>query len=290
MYPAKFDIHKPATVREALGLLETFGDDAKLLAGGHSLLPMMKLRLAAPEHLIDLSGIPALREIRQDGDALVVGAMARHWEVHTSDLVRRMQPLLATVAGEIADPQVRNRGTIAGSLVHADPAADYPAAAMALNAEILCEGPEGQRVVQIGDWFLGMMTPALDPDEIVVQVRFPATDVAAYKGTYLKHHHPASRFAMVGVAVWAASDDQGRCQDIRIGITGVGMTAYRATAVEQALSGKVPDAALVQSAAALADTDAEDITSGFQLSPQEKAQLCRTLVARAVGKVLLAGR
>ena len=174
MYPAQFDYHTPGTVREALDLLGRHKDDAKLLAGGHSLLPAMKLRLAQPKHLVDLRKISSLTGIKEEGGALVIGAMATHHAVESSAVVKSKCPMLADVAGQIGDPMVRNMGTIGGSLAHADPAADYPAAIIALGAEMVAEGPKGKRTIKADDFFKGLLTTALAEDEILTEVRIPA--------------------------------------------------------------------------------------------------------------------
>src|SRR3989449_7048614 len=210
MYPAAFDYHAPKNVKEALGLLGKLKDDAKILAGGHSLIPMMKLRLAQPKHLIDLGKVPGLSGIKADGKALVIGAMTTHWEVESSSAVKSKLPVLAEVASVIGDPAVRNKGTIGGSLAHADPAADWPAAMIALGAEMVCEGPKGKRKVGVDQWFLGLMATALKEREILVQVRVPLLP-AGSGAAYMKFPHPASRFAVVGACAALTLDKQGVC-------------------------------------------------------------------------------
>src|SRR5256886_15196708 len=173
MYPAAFDYHAPKNVKEALGLLGKLKDDAKIVAGGHSLIPMMKLRLAQPKHLIDLQKVPGLSGIKADGKALAIGAMTTHWEIESSSTVKSKLPVLAEVASVIGDPAVRNKGTIGGSLAHADPAADWPAAVIALGAELVCEGPQGKRKVAVDQRFVGLMATALKERELLIQVRVP---------------------------------------------------------------------------------------------------------------------
>ena len=190
MYPAAFEYHAPTSVKDALGLLGKHKDDAKLLAGGHSLVPMMKLRLAQPKHLIDLRKVPGLTGIKQDGNMLAFGAMTTHWEVESSALVKSKLAVLSEVAALIGDPAVRNRGTIGGSLAHADPAADYPAAMIALGAEMVCEGAKGRRTVKVDDWFKGLMTTAVGEEEILVELRVPVLP-ASTGAAYLKFPHPA---------------------------------------------------------------------------------------------------
>ena len=189
MYPARFDYHTPRSLAEALDLLHQYGDDAKILAGGHSIVPAMKLRLAQPAHVIDVSGVAELRGISASDGVLDVGAFTTHWEVESSPVVREVLPYLSSVAGRIADPQVRNRGTIGGSLVHADPAADYPASVLALDAELVCFGDAGARIVPASEWFIGLMATALNEGELLGRVRFPLLEpdkVAAWVDGHCK--------------------------------------------------------------------------------------------------------
>ena len=219
MYPAQFDYHTPGTVKEALDLLGKYKDDAKLLAGGHSLLPAMKFRLARPAHVVDLRKVPGLAGIKEEGGSLVIGAMTTHWAVESSPLVKAKCPVLAQTAAQIGDPMVRNMGTIGGSLTHADPAADYPATIIALNAETVLAGPKGKRTIKVDDFFKSLMTTAVGPDEILTEVRVPVCG-ANVGCAYMKFPHPASRFAVVGVAaaltveggkVSKASQGRGGC-------------------------------------------------------------------------------
>lgn len=234
MIPAAFEYESPRTLGEALALLASRAD-AKLLAGGHSLLPAMKLRVAAPATLIDLGRIAGLAYVRNAGDRIAIGAMTTHAEIAGCDLLHAASPLLAETAAHIGDVQVRNRGTIGGSLAHADPAADYPAAILALDAEMVAMSERGERVIPARKFFTGLMTTALRPNEILTEIRVPKTSGA---GTaYKKFHHPASGFAVVGVAA-VVKLRRGNIESATIGITGVGMHAYRAAAVEAALRGK----------------------------------------------------
>src|SRR5437667_7905724 len=196
MYPAAFEYHAPASVAEALKLLGKL-DDAKILAGGHSLIPMMKLRLAQPKHLIDLRKVSGLTGIKESGGTISLGAMSTHWEVESSKVLKGKCAIVSETAAMIGDPAVRNKGTIGGSLAHADPAADMPATVIALGAEFVCQGPKKTRTVKVDDWFTGLMETALGEEELLVSVRVPALA----KGTgaaYMKFAHPASRFAIVG--------------------------------------------------------------------------------------------
>jgi carbon-monoxide dehydrogenase medium subunit len=234
MIPASFDYEAPKTLDEAFALLSK-NEDAKLLAGGHSLLPAMKLRLAAPSVLVDLSRIKGLSYIREAGDKIAIGAMTTHADVAASDLLERDSPLLKQTANHIGDVQVRNRGTIGGSLAHADPAADYPAAILALDAELVARSKDGERTIAARDFFTGLFTTDLHDGEIITEIRVPKTRDGST--AYEKFHHPASGFAVVGVAVVVHAKG-GNIQHAEIGITGVAPNAYRATKVEQALRGK----------------------------------------------------
>jgi carbon-monoxide dehydrogenase medium subunit len=243
MIPAAFEYESPRTLGEALSLLASRAD-AKLLAGGHSLLPAMKLRVAAPATLIDLGRIAGLSYIRNAGEKIAIGAMTTHAEIAGCDLLRAASPLLAETAAHIGDVQVRNRGTIGGSLAHADPAADYPAAVLALDAEMVAMSERGERVIPARKFFTGLLTTALRPNEILTEIRVPKTSGA---GTaYKKFHHPASGFAVVGVAA-VVKLRGGNIESAAIGITGVGVNAYRAAAVESVLRGK-PFSAIAKAA------------------------------------------
>ena len=280
MYPAQFDYHSPASVQEAISLLGRLKDDAKVLAGGHSLLPMMKLRLAQPKHLIDLRKVPGLSGIKEDGGAIAIGALTTHYAVESSSLLKQKCPLLTETAGTIGDPQVRNMGTIGGSLAHADPAADYPAAVIALGAELVAEGPKGKRTIKVDDFFKGLLTTALQPQEILVEIRIPAWPAGT--GTaYMKFPHPASRFAVVGVAALVTADGK----KVGVGITGAGTKATRARGVEAALAGKPLDAATIKAAAEKA-ADGVDVQADLQGSVEYKTHLLKVYCRRALEAAL----
>jgi carbon-monoxide dehydrogenase medium subunit len=280
MYPAAFEYHVPTSVQDALGLLAQHKDDAKLLAGGHSLIPMMKLRLAQPKHLVDLRKVPGLSGITEEGGALVFGAMTTHYQVESSALVKSKTPVLSEVGGIIGDPQVRNLGTIGGSLAHADPAADWPAAVIALGAEFVCEGPKGKRTVKVDDWFQGLMATAVREDEILVQIRVPILP-AGSGAAYMKFPHPASRFAVVGVAAAVTLDAKGVCTKAGVGVTGAGTHAVRAKGVEAGLTGKALDAAAIEAAAQKA-AEGVDVQADLQGSVEYKSHLCRVFARRAL--------
>lgn len=283
MIPAQFEYHAPTSVKEALQLLKTL-PDAKLVAGGHSLLPLMKFRLATPANLIDLGRIVGLRGIKEEKGQVVIGGMTTHWMIESSNLLRQKAPLLPETAGQIGDIQVRNMGTIGGSLAHADPAADYPAAVLALEAEMVAEGPHGRRAIAASDFFTGLYATALALDEILVEVRVPVQP--ARTGTaYLKFPHPASGFAVVGVAALVTLDGKGRCERARVGITGVAPVAYRARAVEDRLRGQAVDAGTIAAAAGLA-ADGVDANADIFASAEYRRHLAAVFARRAVQKAL----
>lgn len=283
MIPAQFEYHRPASVSEALQLLRSL-PDAKLLAGGHSLLPMMKLRLTSPAHLIDLSRIKDLRYIKESGSSIAVGALTTHWTIESSPLVQQKFPVLAECARSIGDVQVRNVGTIGGSLAHTDPAADYPAAVLALNAELVAEGSGGRRTIAAGEFFTGMFSTALRPDEILVEVKVPVLPPRT-GSAYLKFPHPASGFAVVGVAAVVTLDGKGRCEQARIGITGVGPFAYRPRRTEDALRGAALDDKTI---AAVADKagDGVDVNEDIFASAEYRRHLAGVFTKRAVKTAL----
>jgi carbon-monoxide dehydrogenase medium subunit len=288
MYPAAFEYHAPTSIQDALGLLGRLGDEAKILAGGHSLIPMMKLRLAQPKHLIDLRKVPGLAGIREEGGTLVIGAMTTHWQMESSALLKQKMPILAETAAVIGDPQVRNLGTIGGSLAHADPAADQPATMIAVGAELVCQGPRGRRTVKVDDWFRGLMTTALGEDEILVEIRVPIWP-AGSGGCYMKFPHPASRFAVVGVAAMVTLDRDGRCTRAGVGITGAGTRAVRARGVEAGLVGQVLDASAIEAAAQKA-ADGVDVQADLQGSVEYKSHLCRVFARRAIAEAVKRAR
>jgi carbon-monoxide dehydrogenase medium subunit len=279
MYPAQFEYHKASTVKEALDLLGKYKDEAKLLAGGHSLLPAMKLRLAQPKHLIDIGKVAGLSGVKEEGGTLVIGAMTTHYAIESSALLKSKCPLLPEVAGHIGDPMVRNMGTIGGSLAHADPAADWPAAAIALNVDLVAEGPKGKRTIKADDFFKGLLTTALADDEILTEIRVPAA-AANVKSAYVKFPHPASRFAVVGVAA-VLTMDGGKISKASIGITGAGSKAVRAKGVEAAITGKAADAASIQ-AAAEKGADGVDVQPDLQGSEEYKKHLLKVFSKRAI--------
>ena len=277
MYAASFDYQRPTTIDEAIALLAQHGDDAKVLAGGHSLIPAMKLRLARPLVVVDIARISSLSEIREVGGRIAIGALATHRAIESSALVKAKCPLLAETAAVIGDVQVRNKGTIGGSLAHADPAADYPAAILALDAEIEVAGPNGRRTVQAVDFFVDLMQTVLAADELITEIRVPAT---ARTVAYVKTEQKASGFALAGVAVVAGADG------IRIGVTGVAPKAYRAAAAEQALAGQTSPSVETIALAAAHAADGVEPLSDIHASASFRVQLAQVNMRRALEKAL----
>ena len=275
MHPANFDYARPRSIDEAVALLKQHGDEAKVLAGGHSLIPAMKLRLARPTLVVDIGRIPGLSYIRESSGAIAIGGTTTHVEVETSPLLKQRSPLLAETAAHIGDLQVRNKGTIGGSLVHADPAADYPAAILALEAEIDLVGPRGRRTVKASDFFVSLLQTAIASDEILTEVRIPATAASV---AYVKTEQKASGFALAGVAVVA---DATR---VRIGVTGVAATAYRAAAVERALGSERTPAAIALAASHAAD--GVEVLADIHASARYRTHLAQVNTKRALERAL----
>lgn len=280
MIPQQFEYSAPKTLDEALGLL---AEGAKPLAGGMSLIPMMKLRLAAPEHLVDLGRIKDLSYIREQGGELHIGATTTHHEVESSALVRSKCPLLAETASHIGDVQVRNMGTIGGSVAHADPAADYPAALQALEAKIVLKGAKSERTVSAGDFFVDTFTTALEPGEIVREVIVPI-DGDGTGTSYQKVLQPASGFAIVGIAVRVRKQGD-KVTMARIGVTGLSNRAFRAKEAEKALEGRSGSPAEIQAVAALVGQGI-DANSDLHASADYRLHLAAVYAAKALATAL----
>jgi carbon-monoxide dehydrogenase medium subunit len=278
--PTAFEYQRASSVDDALKKLQASGG-GKLLAGGHSLVPMMKLRLSEPGVLIDIARIPELAGIRDNGGKIEIGAATVHHQIAASSLIRERCPALAECAGEIGDPQVRNRGTIGGSLAHADPAADYPAVMLALDAEIEVKGPGGTRTIAASDFFQGMFTVDLAADEIILAVRIAPVKAAAYA----KLHQRASHFAIVGVAA-ALEVSGGKITAARVGLTGAGPSATRLTAVEQALAGKAASAESIAAASANAGAAVVDLNSDVHASEDYRRAMIGVFTRRALESAL----
>ena len=281
MIPAAFDYIAPQSLDEAVRALAAHGEEAKLLAGGHSLLPLLKLRLANPKLLIDLSRIPSLSKIsQQDDDKIVVGALATHYQIESSELLKTKCPLLPQTARAIGDVQVRNRGTIGGSLTHADPSADWPAAILALGGELKLNGTKGERRIAAEYFFLGAMTTAIEPTEILTEIYVPVSSRRC--GTaYLKMAQQASGFAVVGVAVWLRVGQRGTCEDIGVGVTGLSEKPFRARPVEERLRGNKLTPKLVEESASRV-AEGSDPLEDLHASAKFRAHLAQVYTSRAI--------
>jgi aerobic carbon-monoxide dehydrogenase medium subunit len=275
MITAPFDYEAPESLEEAIRMLHENGEDAKVLAGGHSLLPLMKLRLAAPTVLVDLRAIPGLHGIQQENGGWRLGPMTRHADVEDTPELG----VVARAASLIADQQVRNRGTIGGSLAHGDPASDMPAVLLALDGEVSARGPNGDRTIAAADLFQDYLTTSLAHDEVVTEVRLPALE--GYGFGYQKFTRRAEDWAMVGVCALVSRGPDGSCDDVRIGLTNMGATPLRATAAENALRGGQLDDASIAAAAEQA-AEGTDPPGDLNATPDYKRHLARVLTRRAL--------
>jgi len=285
MYAANFDYFRATSVAEAVQLMRDH-PGAKLLAGGHSLLPAMKLRVAMPPALVDIGRVPGLSGIEMSGDKLTIGALTSHHAIATSEMVRKHCPILAEAASQIGDQQVRNRGTIGGSLAHADPAADFPTVMVALGATLTATGPGGSRDIPAGEFFTDLLTTTLKPDEVLTSISVPAYGgMAGMGGAYLKHRHPASSYAVVGVAAMVGLQD-GKCARVSLAIGGATVNPVRATAAETALMGKSPDDANVAAAAEQVGAVLKNPMSDVYASSDFRAHLAKVMARRALAKAV----
>jgi carbon-monoxide dehydrogenase medium subunit len=280
MFPAKFEYVAPSSLDEALSLLKQNNGDAKILAGGHSLLPLMKLRLAQPKLLIDIGRIPNLAYIRNEGGKLAIGALTTYRDIILSSEVHNSVPVLAEAASDVGDGQVRARGTLAGSLAHADPAADMPAVVLALGATVHAISPDAERDYSIDDFFVDMLTTRLGEHEVITQVTLPVPG-AGTGAAYLKFDQPASHYALCGVCAVVTLGSGGTIASAKVGITGVGPKAYRPAAVESALAGVAATDDTLKSAVQTA-ADGVDVQGDIHASPDYRAHLARVLTRRAV--------
>ena len=275
MIPTAFEYHRATSVEDAIRKLRDTG--GKLVAGGHSLVPLMKLRLSEPTALIEIARIPELSGIREQDAQIEIGAATVHHDIASSSVLRQNCPMVSDAAGEIGDPQVRNRGTLGGSLAHADPSADYPAVMLALDAGINIMGPGGSRVVKANDFFQDLFTVDLGPDEVITSVRFPPIRAAAYA----KLHQRASHYAIVGVAV-ALEIQGGTIQSARVGLTGASAFATRLANVEQALAGQPLSAQTIESAARIAGDDVREINADIHASESYRRAMIPVFARRAL--------
>jgi len=279
MIPAQFDYARANTLDEALTLLAQ-NEDAKILAGGHSLIPAMKFRLTQPPLLVDIGRIKDLAYIREEDGQIRIGAATTHYQIESSDLLKSICPLLPDCASHIGDVQVRNKGTIGGSVAHADPAGDWPAAIVALNAEMIVVSKNGERAIKADDFFVDLLTTALEPAEILREIRINKTNGRTGQA-YVKMHHPASGFAVVGVAANLTLDANGICERAGIGITGISSKAYRPSAVESLLSGAMLNEQMINGVAAHA-SDGVDINGDLFASADYRRHLAAVYTKRAI--------
>jgi aerobic carbon-monoxide dehydrogenase medium subunit len=284
MIPPAFEYLRPKTLPEAVAMLQQHGDDAKILSGGQSLIPMMKLRLARPSHLIDINRVTGLSYVKEEGGFLKIGGLTREAELETSDVVRKKYPLLLDTAKVIADPQVRNMATVGGNLAHGDPANDHPATMMALGVQVVATGAKGERVIAIDDFFVSLFTTALQHDEILTEIRVPVPPPKS-GGAYFKLERKVGDFATAAVAVQLTLDGAGAVQKIGIGLTNAGATPIRAKSAEDLLRGKKPDAALIAQAAQLA-MDASQPSADLRGPVEYKKGLIKELTKRALNRAI----
>jgi carbon-monoxide dehydrogenase medium subunit len=284
MYPAAFEYLAPRGISEAIAFLRQYGDDAKLLAGGQSLVPMMKLRVARPKYLIDIHRIADLNYIREESGMVRLGAMTRHVQIEESPLIGERLPMLREAASEIGDAQVRNRGTIGGGLVEADPCGDYGAVVLALNAQMKCVSPRGERVIPAAEFFTFAYTTTLEPDEILTEIVFPLPAKSS-AGVYLKLEKVAGDFAIASAAVQLSLDKNGACNEIGIGTTGGGTVPQKGSAVETLLRGKKITPALIDEAGQLVQEGAEPIED-LRGSASYKKKALSAMLRRAIAESL----
>lgn len=284
MIAQPFNYEAPNTLAEAISLLQKYGDEAKILSGGHSLIPMMKLRFATPEYLIDINDIPGLSHITEENGLLKIGALTREAEVEHSDLLKKHFPIFGDVTKLIADPQVRNRGTLGGNLAHGDAANDHPAVMLALNATVIATGPDGARSIPIDEFFFGFYMTALQPDEILTEIQIPIPG-GRTGSAYHKLERKVGDYATAGVAVQLTLDQAGNCTAVGIGLTNVNPTPLRAARSEAALLGKPITEASIAEAAQYASEDCSP-SSDLRGSEEYKRDMVAVLVKRMIHKAL----
>ena len=284
MIPASFDYHAPKTLAEAIGLLTKYPGDAKVLSGGQSLLPLLKLRLGSAGHLVDINRVPGLEYIKEEGGFLKIGGRTRESALERSEVVKSRYPILIDTAAVIADPIVRNLATVGGNLAHGDPANDHPATMLALRAQVVATGPKGERVIPIGEFFTDLFTTALAPDEILTEIRIPSPQGKS-RGAYVKLERKVGDFATAGAAVQVTLGMGGEIVRAGIGLTNAGLTPVQAEAAEKFLQGKRPDAGTIAEAARLAAQSA-DPSADRRGSVEYKVEMARVLTARALKKAV----
>ena len=284
MIPASFDYHAPSSLADAIALLQQHGDQAKVLSGGQSLLPLLKLRLGAAEHLVDIGRIPGLEYIKEEGGFLRIGGRTRESMLERSELIKSKYPILYDTALVIADPLVRNRATVGGNLAHADPANDHPATMLALGAEVVATGARGERTIPIADFFTGIFRTALAPDEILTEIRIPAPPPKS-GGAYVKLERKVGDFATAAAAVQVTLGPGGDIERAGIGLTAVGPMPIKAVDAERFLLHKPPDSATITEAARLAAAAAAP-TADRRGSVEYKREMARVLTTRALTRAI----
>ena len=278
MYAAEFDYVRASSIEEAISL-KGANDDSSLLAGGHSLIPAMKLRLSTPQKLIDISGLDQLKNISNNGSYISIGALCTHKQCAESDIIQSNCPALSDAASVIGDPHVRNKGTLGGALAHSDPQADYPGAILALNATLVAKGPSGERTIEVDDYFTGLWETALGEDELLTEIRIPVNSMNA-NSCYVKFPQPASRYPYVGCGV-SLSSSSGTCLDIRVGFSGVGEWAFRDSGIESALKGQPLNESTIASAAGKA-AEGKAVLSDHFVSEEYRRAMSKVFAKRAL--------
>lgn len=282
MIPPAFEYFRPKTIPEAIGFLQQYGDDAKILSGGQSLIPMMKFRLARPGYLVDINRIPGLSYIKEEGGYLKIGGLTREADLENSPLIRSKYPILFETTRVIADPQIRNMATLAGNLAHGDPANDHPATMMALGAQVVATGPKGERVIPIESFFVTLFTTELQHDEIVTEIRIPIPPPRS-GGAYLKLERKVGDFATAAVAAQLTVDNDGTCMKVGIALTNVGATPIKAAKAEKYLTGKKADESNIAQAAQFAAEEAQP-SSDLRGPEEYKRGLVKELTRRALSR------
>jgi aerobic carbon-monoxide dehydrogenase medium subunit len=285
MLPGEFEYHRAGSVDEAIKLIGQYGDDGKFIAGGHSLLPLMKLRLAEPAHLIDINGIPDMAYVRRSNGSIAVGALTTHYQLESNAELAKSVQVVPEAAAHIGDVQVRNRGTVGGSVAHADPASDLPSVLVALDAEFVAKGPKGERTIKAADFFEDLMTTSLGDDELLTEIRFQVPQ-GKVGSAYEKLANKASHYSVVGAAAIIIVGGDGTVQDCRVALSGVSAKPIRATGVENALKGKQPTAEAIAEAASHAAEGIDYALSDIHASEEYRLAMTKVYAKRALTKAV----
>ena len=285
MLPGEFEYHRAGSVDEAIKLIGQYGDDGKFIAGGHSLLPLMKLRLAEPAHLIDISRIPNLSYVRRTNGTVSVGALTTHYQLESNEELAKSVQVVPEAAAHIGDVQVRNRGTVGGSVAHADPASDLPSVLVALDAEFVAKGPNGERTIKAADFFEDLMTTSLGEDELLTEIRFQVPQ-GKVGSAYEKLANKASHYSVVGAAAIIIVGGDGKVQECRVAFSGVSAKPIRATGVENALKGKQPTAEAIAEAASHAAEGIDYALSDIHASEEYRLAMVKVYAKRALTKAV----